>query len=136
MPNWTMSVPEAATGTRRDGWVVLGLVVSATAAAVSSFAGLRGVAIVAGWPTGLAPLLPATIDAYAATATRVWLARSTDSQRARSFARANAIGAIALSLAGNATYHLIAVHLVTASWVVVVAVGAVPALVLGLVSHL
>jgi hypothetical protein len=41
-----------------------------------------------------------------------------------------------LSLLGNAADHLIAVRLVTASWVVVVAVGAVPALVLGLVSHL
>jgi hypothetical protein len=41
-----------------------------------------------------------------------------------------------LSLTGNAVYHLIAVRLVAASWVVVVAVGAVPALVLGLVSHL
>ena len=109
---------------------------SATSAAVSSFAGLRELAVVAGWPVVLAPLLPLTVDAYAMTATRVWLAESTRSQRARRFARANAVGAILLSLTGNAVYHLIAVHLVAASWVVVVAVGAVPALVLGLVSHL
>jgi hypothetical protein len=112
------------------------MAVSATSAAVSSFAGLRELAIVAGWPVVLAPLLPLTIDAYAMTATRVWLAESTRSQRARRFARTNAVGAISLSLCGNAAYHLIAVRLVAASWVVVVAVGAVPALVLGLVSHL
>ncbi len=121
---------------RRDGWVVAGMTVSATSAAVSSFAGLRGLAVVAGWPVVLAPLLPLTVDAYAMTATRVWLAASTGSAQARHFARTNAIGAILLSLLGNAIYHLIAVHLVAASWVVVVAVGAVPALVLGLVSHL
>jgi hypothetical protein len=46
------------------------------------------------------------------------------------------VSAICLSLCGNAAYHLIAVRLVSAGWSVVVAVGAVPALVLGLVSHL
>jgi Protein of unknown function (DUF2637) len=121
---------------RRDWWVTLGMGISAASAAVSSFAGLRGLAVVAGWPVWLAWLLPLTIDAYAMTATRVWLAQSTRSAKARRFARINAIGAILLSLSGNAVYHLIAVHLVAASWVVVVAVAAVPALVLGLVSHL
>jgi hypothetical protein len=121
---------------RRDGWVALGMAVSATSAAVSSFAGLRELAVVAGWPVMLAPMLPLTVDAYAMTATRVWTSESTRSQRARRFARTNAVGAILLSLSGNATYHLIAAGLVAVSWVVVVAVGAVPALVLGLVSHL
>jgi hypothetical protein len=112
------------------------MAVSATAAAVSSFAGLRGLAVVAGWPLVLAPLLPLAVDAYALTATRVWLAASTGSDRARRFARTNAVGAIGLSLSGNAVYHLIAARLVTVSWVVVVGVGAIPPLVLGLVSHL
>jgi hypothetical protein len=126
------SVPEAP---RRDWWVFLGLAVTATSAAVSSFAGLRGLAIVAGWPVWLAPLFPVTIDSYAMTSVRVWLAASTQSGHARRFARTNAIGAIVLSLTGNATYHAIAVRLLEPSWVVVVAVGSVPALVLGLVSH-
>lgn len=120
----------------RDGWVTLGLAVSALSAAVSSFAGLRDLAVVGGWPALLAPLLPLTVDVYGMTATRVWLAASTRSVRARRFARTNSVSAILLSLIGNATYHLIAVRLVAASWVVVVAVGAVPALVLGLVTHL
>lgn len=120
----------------QDLWVTLGLVVTAASAAVSSFAGLRGLAVVAGWPVWLAWLLPLTIDAYAMTATRVWLAESTRSAKARGFARVNAIGAILMSLAGNGVYHLVAAKLLPASWVIVVAVGAVPALVLGLVSHL
>ena len=92
--------------------------------------------MVAGWPVWLAWLLPLTVDAYGMTATRVWLAESTRSARARRFARTNAVGAIGLSLVGNAVYHLIAARLVAANWVVIVAVGAIPALVLGLVSHL
>src|SRR5882672_3648770 len=129
-----------ADGTRArpasDWWVSLGMATSAVSAAVSSFAGLRELAIIAGWSAWLAPLLPATVDAYAATAMRVWLAESTISGRARRFARTNAVGAILLSLTGNATSHLVGARLLPVSWVVVVAVGAVPALVLGLVSHL
>ncbi len=103
---------------------------------MSSFSGLRSLAIVTGWPETLSPLLPLTVDAYAMTATRVWLAASTGSGRARRFARWNAIGAIVLSVAGNATWHLIAVRLLVVSWATVLAVGSIPALVLGLVSHL
>jgi uncharacterized protein DUF2637 len=126
----------ASARSSRDWYVTVGLAVSALSAAASSFASLRSLALAAGWPVWLAPLLPLTIDAYGMTATRVWLAGSTGSTRARRFARANAVGAIGMSLAGNASYHLIAVQLVAVSWMVVVAVGAVPALVLGLVAHL
>jgi hypothetical protein len=103
---------------------------------VSSFSGLRSLALVAGWSAAMAPLLPLTIDAYAMSATRVWLADATASARARRFARNNAVGAILASLLGNATYHAIAAGLVRTSWAVVVVVGAVPPVVLGLVSHL
>jgi hypothetical protein len=120
----------------RDWWVVLGMAVSATAAAVSSFAGLRGLAVVAGWPVVLASLWPLSVDSWALTATRVWLATSTRSVRARQFARGNAAMAIGLSVGGNAVAHAIAVGLVHVSWLVVVGVGAVPPLVLGAVSHL
>lgn len=121
---------------QRDWWVAAGLAVSAASAAISSFGALRGLALAAGWPVRSAPLLPITVDAYAATATRVWLSSGTRSHRARRFARANALSAIVLSLTGNAVYHLIAAGLLAASWEVVVVVGAVPALILGLVSHL
>jgi hypothetical protein len=121
---------------RRDGWVELGMAVSALSAAVSSFAGLRELAMVAGWAPAMAWLFPLTVDAYAMTATRVWLAASTRSVRARRFARINAVGAIAMSLAGNAAWHLVAARLIVVTWPIVLGVGAVPPLVLGLVSHL
>jgi hypothetical protein len=117
----------------RDGWVVVGMLVAASSAAVASFTGLRGLALVAGWPTRLAWLLPLTIDAYAMTSARVWLTGTT---QARRFARANAIGAIAASILGNAAYHLLSAGLLAVSWPIVVLVGAVPAAVLGLTAHL
>jgi len=42
------------------------MTVTAAAAAASNFAGLRGLAVMAGWPGGLAKLLPLTVDAFAA----------------------------------------------------------------------
>lgn len=118
---------------QRDGWVITGMLVAATSAAVASFTGLRGLALAAGWPDRLAWLLPLTIDAYAMTSARVWLAGTTPARR---FARANAIGAILTSIAGNAAYHLNRAGLLAVSWPVVVLVGAVPAAVLGLIAHL
>lgn len=120
----------------RDWWVMTGMLIAAASAAVASFSGLRGLAQLAGWPEALAWLLPLTVDAYAMTAARVWLAESTRSPAARRFARANALGAIAASIAGNAAYHAVGADLLTVSWPIVVAVGAVPAAVLGLTAHL
>lgn len=120
----------------RDWWVVAGMTVTACAAAVSSFSGLHSLAAATGWPEALAPLLPFTIDAYATTATRVWLSKATGSAAARRFARWNAIGAIGLSLVGNAAWHLIAAKVLMVTWPIVVLVGAVPPAVLGLLSHL
>jgi hypothetical protein len=127
------------TTVRRDWWVISGMTTAAVSAAVASFAGLRGLAEVAGWPARLAWLLPITIDAYAMTSARVWLAGTLGSSRTRAFARANAIGAIgaiATSIIGNAGYHLVATGIISISWPIVVLVGAVPAAVLGLTAHL
>ena len=110
--------------------------ITAVSAVVSSFSGLRALAMATGWPSGLALLLPGTVDAYAMTATRVWLSAATGSARPRRFARWNAIGAISLSLLGNATWHLVAAGVMGISWPIVVIVGAVPPAVLGLLSHL
>ncbi|WP_246577054.1 DUF2637 domain-containing protein [Actinospica durhamensis] len=110
--------------------------IAAASASVASFTGLRGLALITGWPPKLAWLLPVTVDAYAMTSARVWLAASTRARRARRFARTNAIGAITASIAGNATYHAVTVGLMTISPPIVVAVGAVPAAVLGFTAHL
>ena len=120
----------------RDRWVTLGMAIATVSAAVSSFAGLHGLAVVTGWPELLAPLLPLSIDSLAMTAMRVWLTGSATSLHARRFARACAIGAIFLSLAGNAVWHLIAAHLLRASWGIVLGVGAIPPTVLGAVTHM
>jgi hypothetical protein len=127
---------QTASPPPRDAWVMTGMVIAAASAAVASFTGLRGLALVTGWPQRLAWLLPVTLDAYAMTSARVWLAGTTRSRRARRFARANAIGAIAASIAGNATYHSVTVGLLAVSSPIVVLVGAVPAAVLGLTAHL
>ncbi|MFC7481488.1 DUF2637 domain-containing protein [Luedemannella flava] len=120
----------------KDGWVGLGLAVSAISAATSSFDGLRSLAVAAGWPLWQAPLLPLAVDSFALAAVRVWLSGRTRSQRAEGFARAASVAAVALSLAGNAVWHLVAAGLVPVRWPVVLAVGAVPPVVLFLVGHL
>ncbi|MGI5207506.1 DUF2637 domain-containing protein [Spirillospora sp. CA-108201] len=130
------SVPDEDDGPVRDWWVVIGMTIAAVSAAVASFAGLYGLATVAGWPVRLAWLLPITIDAHAMTSARVWLASTTRSAAARRFARTNALGAIAMSITGNAAYHAIGAGLIDLSWPIVVLVGAVPAAVLGLTAHL
>jgi hypothetical protein len=112
------------------------MAVAAASAATASFTGLGGLGLVAGWPNRLAWLLPVTIDAYAMTSARVWLAGTGHTRRARRFAQANAIGAIAVSIVGNAVYHAISVGLMTVSWHIVVIVGAIPAAILGLTAHL
>jgi hypothetical protein len=117
-------------------WITwTGLAVVALAAAVLSFDALRALAVLAGTPAGLAPLLPVTIDVAALVATRVWLAAGAPG-RARSFARFLALGMICLSVAGNAVSHWLVAYQVTPPWWAVVAVAAVPPAVLGAVAHL
>ena len=138
------------TPTHRDRWTYGGMLAVALAAAVLSFSALAGLAELAGvtaaapLPGGarlrLAWLLPIAVDAYAVTATRVWL-RTAGTTRTRAYARRNAVGAIALSVAGNAAYHALDAAGVTlgevrGGWAVVVAVSAVPPVMLGLVGHL
>jgi hypothetical protein len=131
-----MSDTTSASAPPRDLWVMAGMLIAAASAAVASFTGLRGLALITGWPARLAWLLPVTLDAYAMTSARVWLASTTRARRARRFARANAIGAITASIAGNAAYHSVTVGLMRITPPIVVLVGAVPAAVLGFTAHL
>jgi hypothetical protein len=112
------------------------MAVAATSATLASFSGLRGLAELSGWPDRLAWLLPITLDAYAMTSARVWLADLPVSTRARRFARANALGAISTSITGNAAFHTVHAGLLEISWPVIVIVGAIPAAILGLTAHL
>ncbi|HEY3718410.1 MAG TPA: DUF2637 domain-containing protein [Jatrophihabitantaceae bacterium] len=140
-----MSVHHSETRTR-DGWTYIGILAVAVAAAVLSFDSLTALAHLAG-VTGrvggfrLSWLLPIAVDAYAVTATRVWL-RTAGTARTAAYARRNAVGAIVLSVAGNATFHGLTAAGVTTlattgwGWLLVVAVSAVPPVMLGLVAHL
>ena len=132
-----MSTPEATqASSQRDALFALGMAAVSLAAAISSYSGLASLADLAGWNHRLALLLPLTIDAYAVTATRVWLSPKTAGRRARRWAKGNAIGAIATSVAGNAVSHAAAAHVFTPTWPVVVMVSAIPSVVLGLITHL
>ncbi len=133
-PTTTQAIP-VFTRPPRDVWVDLGLGIAAASAAFSSFDGLRNLAEAAHWSPYMSPLFALGIDAYALAAIRVWTSRST-SPSAVTFARKNAVGAVVLSLSGNAVYHLIAAGLLEVGWPVVLGVGSVPPVILGLVTHL
>jgi hypothetical protein len=130
------TAPAAPTESQRDVLFALGMAAVSLAAAISSYSGLASLADLVGWNHRLALLLPLTIDAYALTATRVWLSPKTASRRARRWAKGNAIGAIATSVAGNAVAHAANAHVFHVTWPVVVAVSAIPSIVLGLITHL
>ncbi|MFF5004762.1 DUF2637 domain-containing protein [Streptomyces phaeochromogenes] len=131
---------------RRDVSTYAGMLAVAVAAAVLSFSALAGLAELAGVSGEvlgfkLAWLLPIAIDAYAVTATRVWL-RNIGTERVTQYARSNAVGAISLSVAGNGAYHfftstgMTSLANMSGGWLVVVTVSAVPPAILGLVGHL
>lgn len=127
---------EGAPAGRRDGLLYMGMGAVGLAAAASSYVALQDLALRTGWLESLSWLLPLTVDAYAMTAVRVWLGRSTRSQPARTWAKANAIGGIALSVAGNAVDHAASAGVIAVSWPLIVAVSAIPPVVLGLLVHM
>ncbi|CAM5334696.1 DUF2637 domain-containing protein [Streptomyces abikoensis] len=125
-----------ATAVRHDWPLAVGMGAVGLAAAASSYAALQDLALRTSWWPWLSWLLPVTVDAYALTAVRVWLGRSTRSRTARAWAKANAIGGIALSVAGNAVDHAAAAGVIPVSWPLIVAVSAIPPVVLGLLVHM
>jgi hypothetical protein len=111
------------------------LLVVAGAAAVLSFAALRDLALLCGFSSRLAWLLPVVVDAGAASGSLVWLGGwARDS--ARRFARALALGLLGLSVAANALGHGLAAFSLAPPWWVVVVVSAIAPGVLGAVVHL
>jgi hypothetical protein len=76
--------------------------------------------------------LPVGVEAYGAYALGAWLTPSTH-EGARRFARRSALGALALGMAGQVIYHLLAAaHAAHAPWPVVVLVSCLPVLTLGM----
>lgn len=75
--------------------------------------------------------LPIGVEAYGAYALGAWLTPGT-LERARTFARNSAIGALVLGMLGQVVYHLLAAsHAVRAPWPVVVLVSCLPVVTLG-----
>ncbi len=111
------------------------LLVVAGAAAVLSFSALRDLALVCGFASWLAWLLPVVVDAGAAAGSLVWLG-GWSARSARQFARALALALLGLSVAANALGHGLEAFRLAPAWWVVVIVSAIAPAVLGAVVHL
>jgi hypothetical protein len=75
--------------------------------------------------------LPVGVEAYGAYALRAWLMPGVP-ERAQRFAKASALGALALGMCGQVIYHLLAaVHAARAPWPVTMLVSCVPVVTLG-----
>lgn len=76
--------------------------------------------------------LPIGMEAYAAYALKAWLTPSTP-QRARTFAKRSAIGALMLGAGGQVAYHLMAAAgMQSAPWQITTIVACIPVAVLGM----
>jgi len=106
-----------------SGWVGLG--------ALCGFGLVQPLPGIVSWHLDTAITLPVGVEAYGAFALGAWLTPATP-ERARTFARRSAIGALALGMLGQVVYHLLsAAHAVRAPWPVVVLVSCLPVVTLG-----
>jgi hypothetical protein len=134
----------ARSGTDRAvrSWPLLVLAVPAAAEVWSGWVGIAqntGFGLVSPlpgiWPSlhlDTAMTLPVGVEAYAAYALRAWLAREPAiSARTRRFAKWSAIVSLALGMAGQVAYHLMAqAGMARAPWAITTAVSCLPVLVL------
>jgi hypothetical protein len=126
------------TAPKRDWLTAAGLTIVGTSTVVASFSALAGLAVSAGWNPWMSILLPATVDVYGVTATRIWLSADSSSE-VRSHARTHALAALVVSMGGNAVNHAIEAHAFVLGhrlWLLVVAVSLVPPAALGALMHL
>ncbi|SBW17936.1 hypothetical protein FDG2_0434 [Candidatus Protofrankia californiensis] len=120
------------------------------ASAALSFESLRGLGELVGYSPRLANGLPISIDLYAAVVSLIWLGPGSRSTKIRRWAKQNTVFSAALSIACNALYHALlagklstlarnaagAMAVVDVNAAIVVAVGAIPPIILVLVVHL
>jgi hypothetical protein len=120
------------------------LILIAAPAAVAVWSGWVGLGELCGFgPVNLLPgigggfhlntaiTLPVGVEAYGAYALGAWLTPGVP-DRARTFARRSAVGALALGMAGQVIYHLLAASgAERAPWPVVVLVSCMPVVTLG-----
>lgn len=106
------------------------------AAFLASFVTLIELAMYAGWPWATAWLFPLCVDALAVGAGRVWLGRRY-SEKSRRFARNISFAALAVSVVGNATGHIVTMTGGKVSdAVIAIAVGSIPPIALAGIGHL
>jgi hypothetical protein len=106
-----------------SGWVALG--------SLCGFGLVQPFPGIVAWRLDTAITLPIGVEAYGAYALGAWLSPGTP-ERARKFARRSAIGSLALGMAGQVIYHLLAAaHATRAPWPVVVVVACMPVMTLG-----
>jgi hypothetical protein len=106
-----------------SGWVGLG--------GLCGFGLVQPFPGIVAWHLDTAITLPVGVEAYGAYALGAWLTPGTP-DRARTFARRSAIGALALGMAGQVIYHLLAAaHAARAPWPVTVVVSCMPVVTLG-----
>ena len=87
--------------------------------------------IAGGFTINTAITLPVGVEAYGAYALRAWLTSGTPG-RAQRFAKASALGALALGMCGQVIYHLLAAaHAARAPWPVTMLVSCIPVATLG-----
>jgi hypothetical protein len=125
---------------------IAGMVIVGVAAAVLSFStwvhlaeavGFGSRCTILGVTLRLAWLLPIAIDCYTVTVIRVWL-RSPAGSAVLTYAKANALAAIVLSVAGQAAFHAFSaagVKMVNLWWFAII-IGGIPPALLGLVMDL
>lgn len=107
------------------GWVELGKLTG-----FGEITPLPGIAD--GWTINSAITLPLGMEAYAALALQVWLSGRTRSDKARSFAKWSALGALVLGAGGQVAYHLMkAAGMAVAPWQITTVVSCLPVVVLG-----
>ncbi len=122
-------------------WPLLLIAAPAAVAVWSGWVGLGGLCgfgpvnllpgIGGGFHLNTAITLPVGVEAYGAYALGAWLTPGTP-ERARSFARRSAVGALALGMLGQVVYHLLAAAgAQRAPWPVVVLVSCLPVVTLG-----
>jgi hypothetical protein len=130
-----------SAGKQLPRWPLLLIAAPAAVAVWSGWVGLGGLCgfgvvhplpgIADGLRLNTAITLPVGIEAYGAYALGAWLTPATPAA-ARLFARRSALGALALGMAGQVIYHLLAAaHAARAPWPVVVLVSCLPVVTLG-----
>ena len=126
---------------RLPRWPLLLIALPAAVAVWSGWVGLGGLCgfgvihplpgIWGGARLNTAITLPVGVEAYATYALAAWLTPGAPAP-AQTFARRSAVGALALGMAGQVIYHLLAAaHAARAPWPVVVLVSCLPVVTLG-----